>query len=570
MKNPWVVALVLVPITVFALGRDKVPPVSVWYDAPMTHEGSYPPQAPRQQFYTARLDTFVSYGEYLFSQKQAIILPSGGGVFWFFYPYNDDYGHLRTIIFDDSQVEDDTQWIRQDVWEGTIGRSCPTAYWESDWYPEIACHIPGDALYWFMDQGGLGTGLWTPPIEIVADSLGFRVCVVEAGEGNIVSAVLETYNTVFNDYWILFMTFGGPTGGLIVDPLVVFPDTLPYRQGYENTQLLQGQGRIVIATGGYATSAFTDPTNPLLVFIRESTDGGVTWSDAVPVDQTLVPDVPGAFPGINGHWSNSFFDGLIDCDGDLHFMCAVVDSGAFSNASYVHGLYDIHQSNGTWTASLVCDGTYYVNADSTWDPRSFLGGDSYVHAPSLAVHPDGYLYATWADIGHVDPVDSSFTFDIWYTWSWDGGNTWHRPSRVTETPEWDESYPKLIPTTTDRHAYVLTMYEGSSGPMDMIRFPEWHQAEGPTSTGPMVSALAAAPNPFLDEVTLSLSLASACMVEAGVYNARGKMVGNLVNGRMSGGKHSLVWESGEAPPGMYVARVSVDRETLSTRMVLVK
>jgi hypothetical protein len=583
MRRLLVTALVLVPITAVALGRDEVPPISVWDDAPMLRDGVYPPQAPRQQFMTVRIDTVVSYIRYLFMQKQAVILPQED-MFHFFFSYNNASEHVRTIVSDEAQVMGGS-WIVTDIWEQSVGGQlryvCPTAHWEdtSDaWFPEVCVNIwpgPGgdpsvDLTYWFIDEGGLGVGLWPPPMDVGDDSLDFYLPLVEAGPSNEVSIVGQTRAAPLND-WIVFKTFDGWSGAEILPPRAIFTDTVPHSQGYENTQLLQDQERIVVATAGYATDAFTDPTNPLLIVYCESTDGGQSWSDPVWIDQTLVPDMPGTNPGINGHWSNSFFDGLIDPDGDLHFICAIVDSGTYNNISYVHGLYDVHQDNGAWTASLVCDGTYYINADSTWDPRSqFLDGDTYMHGPTLALNRFGSLVAAWSDLGYYDPADSSLWFDVWYAHS-ANGNAWRNPAKVTYTTDANESFPRLIDTTTDDYAYILTTYDWADGPLDMIQVFAWPPGSAhPGGAEPAAAFLSAEPNPFSDGVTVSFRLTAPGVVEAGVYNARGELVEDLLKGQMRAGTHSLVWNSGDAAPGVYFARVNVGEETLSTRMVLVK
>ncbi len=560
MRTLSVALLAMVPVVIAGSESLAAPPVSVRDDQAEIAGGAA--KVPQSQFTTVRIDSMTVYIRYLFEMKQGMILPEGDD-FWFFFAYNDNYSHVRTKIFTETTVTDESQWNVNDVYDwtgnGTLRYICPTAYWDgAGWYPEMTINAAPPTTNWhFIDEGGINAGLWTPPVEVVG--LQASVLATEAGPDNVIYCL-----AIGDSHW--FWAFGGGTGtgaGQIVGA-----DW--YGQGYENSQLLYRDGLIAVAAGAYRTSAYTNPTNPLLVVYRTSTDGGESWSDNVWLDQAVVADMPGTLPGIEGHWSNSFFDGLIDDDGDLHFMSAVTDSGCYNNAGYVHGLYDIHQDNGVWTAARVTDGVYYVTPDSVWDPRSLLGGDSYVHAPSLARHPGGIIYATWADIGYVDPVDSSFTFDIWFSWSADEGNTWHNPLRVSETPEWNESFPKLLPTTTDHHAYVLTMYEWADGPMDMIQFPRWHEAQEPTGRGPIVSALTATPNPFSDNVSLSFSVAPPGMVEAGIYNARGELIETLLRGSVLAGRQTVEWNADDAPAGMYVCRVRAGNETASSRLVLVR
>jgi hypothetical protein len=404
--------------------------------------------------------------------KQAVILPNAGE-YWFFFAYNDNRSHVRTKVFSESQLWDPAQWIVADVatYAGgsTLRYVSPTAYWEGGvWYPQVTWNAwPPTETWHHVDQGGLGSGLWTSPIDVSGPIYDYYLPVTEAGPNNVV-LMSGLARDVANDSWV-FKSFDGWTGDILDPPgeAVIFPDTVVWRQGLENSQILYRDGKLVAAVGGYRNDQYTQPTNPLLVVFRESTDGGLSWTDTTWVDQSLVPEIPGTYPGIKGHgfYSGSFFDGLIDRDGDLHFISAVVDSGCWQNTSYVHGFYDVHQDAGAWTASFVCDGTYQVTPDSVWDPRTeLLGGDTWMDFPSLAEGEDGTLFAAWSDL-----VAEAMT-DIWVARSHDGGNTWLPAVNVTETDE-NELSPRLVATATDSFVYVLTMYDWYDGPMDMIQVP---------------------------------------------------------------------------------------------------
>jgi hypothetical protein len=560
MRAPLALALVLVPAVAWSWTTPEAPPISIWDGYAGAAVG--PTEVPGSQFTTVRIDSMAAYIRYLFEMKQGVILPEGED-YWFFFAYNDNHSHVRTKIFKETDVMNEPVWNVTDVYEwtgaGTLRYVCPTAYWDgSVRYPEMTINpaVPTINSH-FIDEGGINVGMWTPPMEVVG--LQASVLATEAGPDNVIYCL-----AIGDSHW--FWAFDGGTGtgaGQIVGA-----DWCG--QGYENSQLLYRDGLIVVAAGAYRTSAYTDPSNPLLVVYRASTDGGESWSDNVWLDQAVIVDMPGTLPGIQGHWSNSFFDGLIDDDGDLHFMCAITDSGCWNNAGYVHGLYDVHQDNGVWTASLVTDGADYMDAGVPWNPRSLLDGDTYLHAPSLAWNPYGIIFATWADIGYIDQADSSFTFDIWFSWSADEGNTWHTPHRVTDTPEWNESFPRLMPTTTEDYVYVLTMYEWADGPMDMVVFCPLPEASDPSGSGPAVITVSSSPNPLARNTVVSFSLASACPVEAAVYSAKGELVETLVRGSLSAGNHSLVWNAGDAAPGLYVCRVVAGKETVSARMVLIR
>ncbi len=574
MRKLLVVVLVLVPFTVLALGKAVVPPVHKWADtSTMSRSGDVPAVPTNAQFQVVRIDTMTSYIRFLFEHKQAEILPDGTDN-WFYFAYNDNWSHIRTVVFNEDDMDDPSQWIVADIaeWtgEGTLRYYCPSAYHDGTaWYPQVAWNSAYPvANFYQIDEGGLGVGLWTPEIDVLGPTYDYYLPLIDTGPDNVVYLEGQAFDT-FNGAHI-FKSFDGWTGALVAPEVVVGVDTVWNGQGYENGQMMYADGMIVIGAGAFRTSAYT--TDPLLTVYKTSTDGGLTWSDDVWLDQAVVPDMPGGMPGIDGHQYNSFFDMLIDLDGDLHFMMAIVDSGYWDNTSYHYGFYDVHQDNGTWTASQITDGVYTVDG-VTWDPRSLLGGDTWMHAPSLALHPDGYLCAAWNDAGYFDLSDSTLWFDIFYSWSADGGNTWHNPVKISDVGSGrvDAYFPRLIPTTTDDYAYVLSMYDWGDSPLDMYVVP-WDVtgADDPAVSRPSLASLSTRPNPFKDDVAVSLSLASAGMVEASVYNARGEVVETLARGTMPAGAHSLVWNAGDAPAGVYFCRVKAGEERLSARMVLVR
>jgi hypothetical protein len=452
------------------------PPVNRWAEGDHGAGGGGPADVVYgRQFSTVNIAPSAEYIRYLFEPKQAVILAEGGD-YWLFFAYNDALSNVETVVFKESALYDPGQWMINDVhtWTGSgdLRYVSPAAYYDGMlWYPEITFNAYSPTTTWHMyDQDGVGAGNWTPVMDVAGPTYDYYLPLTEIGCGNLVFMDGQARD-VANDTHV-FKAFNGFTG-TIQDPpgeMVVFPDNVVWGQGYENSQLLLMEPRLVIAAGGYRSDQYTLPTNPLLVVFNESTDGGFTWTDTVWVDQSFLPDIPGEYPGIAGHYSNSFFDGLIDMDGDLHFLCVVVDYGCYNNTSYVHGMYDIHEEYGVWAATQVCDGTYQVTPDSIWDPRTeILGGDTQMHSPSLAQGEDGTLFAAWADYGFYDGVTA--TFDIWITRSHDGGATWLPAVKTTETDADNEYFPRLVPTATDSFVYVLTMYNSATGPLDMIQVP---------------------------------------------------------------------------------------------------
>jgi hypothetical protein len=293
------------------------------------------------------------------------------------------------------------------------------------------------------------------------------------------------------------------------------------------------------------------------------------------LDQASVPDLPGALPGIEGPYSNQFLDLLIEPDGDLHFACAWVDSGYYGNTSEELGVWDIHQVDGVWTASMITDGVYMYE-DEEWDPGIlYTDGDHWMHSPTLSIHPDGPIFAAWNDLGYHDDADTSAWLDVWTCASTDGGETWTEPWLMTDSEMEDEYFSRLTYCTTQDYVYCVTMYGagGVNGPLYAIQVPvEDYDLGGNADTPlPEVAVLGnVSPNPFSNEVSVSLNLVQTAKVSAKVYNVNGELVQTVHSGSMDAGDHQLVFDGRNASAGVYFMQVDAGGQTMSARMVLVK
>jgi hypothetical protein len=602
MKKLLILVLTLVPVAVLATSQTPAPPLSKWaedFQSLDANVGSNP--AMNRDYATVRVDTSVFYVRYLFEAAPAVIVPLGEDPGLFF-AYNDYNGHIRTRAFLESQFSDPDSWITVDVFTEyedypNLRYICPHYYYDgSFYYPQMTAN--GGAPYWtvyWIDEGGVGANIWSLPYDVTTETTNYYLPLCATTSMNRVH--MDGQGRDVDDDSHHYVNFDGWTGET-GDDVLIFPsdpqygDNYIYSQGYENSNLLycEDAGRLVIATGGYPDELTADPAPPLLIVYRESNDEGATWGENVWLDQTIVPDMPGDLPGINTDFSNSFFDGIYDAMGNLHFVTVIADPGSYTPPEReIFGMYDIHEVDGTWTATLISDGIYQITPDSVWNPRTemaffrpdWIDGDSYMGAPTIANGPGASLYVAWHDWGWADYADTVASLEIWFTHSEDYGATWADPVAVTQTGPgdtdydyYDESFPKLLSTTTDGYAYIATTYGGywasapDDSPMDVVQVELEVSADTPK---PHVASLSGVePNPFTDMASVSLSLASPTKVDAKVYNVNGELVQTIQNGRMEAGDHQLVFDGRNVSSGVYFMRVDAGGQTMSARMVLVK
>jgi len=78
------------------------------------------------------------------------------------------------------------------------------------------------------------------------------------------------------------------------------------------------------------------------------------------------------------------------------------------------------------------------------------------------------------------------------------------------------------------------------------------------------------PNPFNARTTISFSLENQSPVNISIYDIIGRLVDVLTSQTYDAGNHSLIWDAGEQPSGIYFARLSAGEAVKTNRMVLIK
>jgi hypothetical protein len=83
------------------------------------------------------------------------------------------------------------------------------------------------------------------------------------------------------------------------------------------------------------------------------------------------------------------------------------------------------------------------------------------------------------------------------------------------------------------------------------------------------------PNPFNSRATVVFDLPEEQRARVAIYSLSGRLVGTLVDGRLSAGRHDLTWNGVDsdgraAASGVYVCRLETPGGAHSVRMTLVK
>lgn len=358
----------------------------------------------------------------------------------------------------------------------------------------------------------------------------------------------------------------------------------------------------------------TLPTDSSRILFSRSTDGGATWSQPVVISDSSGDcrdssnTVEGAVPAIGPDgevyisWSGP--SGVIrfdkSLDGGLTFGRDII--AAVQPGGWDFDVQGIDRCNGM--PVTVCDnsnskyrGNIYINWSdqrngygntNVFVTRSTDGGMSWSKA--LKVNgtnmSDRDQFFTWAAVdqsnGHLWIVyyDRSQTAgtatDVFISHSTDGGETFSsfKVSESSFVPDSSVFFGDYINIAAlSGKVYPIWMR------MDNRQLSIWTALidEGSSEVKSEGSLLPGEfflfqnyPNPFNPATTIKYSLASAGTVKLIIYDSLGRVVSVLSDEFQEAGMHSVKFNAGELPSGLYSCRLLQDGYTLSRKMLLLK
>jgi len=83
------------------------------------------------------------------------------------------------------------------------------------------------------------------------------------------------------------------------------------------------------------------------------------------------------------------------------------------------------------------------------------------------------------------------------------------------------------------------------------------------------------PNPFNPTTTISFSLPEEQKIDLTIYNIKGQRVKRLINGQLTSGQHSMIWDGKDTngksvSTGIYFYRLKTGKKEMSRKMLLLK
>jgi len=325
----------------------------------------------------------------------------------------------------------------------------------------------------------------------------------------------------------------------------------------------------LVAKGTRAAFAYQDSACPAggNIWLRESTDAGVTWGAKSPI-----------FSNGSRYVGWVQMDALYSPTDQVHLVYTVYDSTTPSQGQIRHW----SQATGE---TVVRNGNWNTNPG---------GNHLTVGQPSLGYQASANRWwCTWEEFTAADTSTEGYANgEIWAAYSGDGGTTWSGARNLTNSPTpgappgacADDRYQSLAAVVDDTLRILYessfaggsSLQDGSTITLDTMRYYQTPATVGVeefsgSEKAPTSFELGASrPNPTGTKTAIQYSLPAAAEVNLSVYNAAGQLVETLASGHRAAGVHTANWEAKSAPAGVYFYRLTAGTFTRTRSMVVVR
>lgn len=189
------------------------------------------------------------------------------------------------------------------------------------------------------------------------------------------------------------------------------PDQAANFGGGKSSIAVDNKGTIYVAWPSAVANIAAPP--PPAKFLSKSIDQGKTWTvtQIAPWSYNHKAGAPGPNASLQLAWSPKG-----GSDGTLHVVAEGNDQINIANLSHIW-YWQSTDGGQTWSEPKVID-------DS--DKSQMVGQ----YMPDISVAPNGRIDVTWWDTRET-PIPSTQTNDVYYTSSFDNGETWAKNIRVT-------------------------------------------------------------------------------------------------------------------------------------------
>jgi hypothetical protein len=218
------------------------------------------------------------------------------------------------------------------------------------------------------------------------------------------------------------------------------------------------------------------------------------------------------------------------------------------------------------------------------------GGSQVCCRPSLGEDDRGNLFVAWEEFSgtNVDPTTNVLRADIWYSYSTDNGVTWAESTMITDGGDVTYRFPSVLDPIGDT---VMVTYmidqqagywvQGAEGlpTNNPVAVQKWANpapgVEGPKVVSPARMDVTAGPDPFRRSTRVSYAVPHRGKVSLVIFDAVGRNVRTLVDGRSEPGRFSAVWDgrsqSGAlVPGGVYLYRYALDDKRMTGKLTLTR
>jgi hypothetical protein len=420
--------------------------------------------------------------------------------------------------------------------------SCHSTHGGLTIHPDLARDIaPGAGIFEYAEGDPTASGYQWPPLA-VGQSGTIHVL-------SITAAYLIQYFRVSS-----WPTFETGVGGFVPDPgfpsqyIAASPVSQKVVAAWENENITPNVG-----------------------WYRVSTDDGVTWGDPQQFDP------PAAFGGDTvTTFHISSMNPYYDRNDRLHFLTAVSpivrDTGYIIPAEIWHWC---GENTPAWSKihRATCDPA---------NLQAAVGYNAlYADRPTVCETDQGALIVAWEqfDSANVEPTTSFLRADIFLASSVDNGTTWSPPYKLTDAQTTSCRFPCMVdamPPDDDMWLsyeidQVAGFYIQSQGAATTNPIVVWHgQPDAIVEQAPArPTALGlSGPGVVRGDVTLRCMLPRAGHVSLDLFDAAGRPVARPLVGYRQAGDHTVRWDAGRVPSGVYLARLSDGRRVVSRKLTV--